>query len=219
MPCGIGSRSWLPIGQRQLEFGNGFQSALKIALGIRVDSDADRVPSLIGGHLRVDALLVAETRLGPTQYLKVHPAEPNLIELLLNVPPQKIVTRQVRAAFGRNTNASGPVSAEMSRQFATSPARSGGNAACLLPRSVFGSSGRPGKRVERSRSSVNQPLPSVSARISPGRIPTKTASKKMILSRKSSTDNANRTCSLVIVRLAAVFASFGVTSDLLDCLE
>ena len=84
---GIGGRSslcWLTILQRQFKFGNGFQSALKIALGIRVDSDADRVPSLLGGHLRVDALLVAETRLGPTQYLKGHPPESNLVELLLN---------------------------------------------------------------------------------------------------------------------------------------
>src|SRR5439155_1171171 len=47
------------------------------------------------------ALLMAETRLGPAQYLKVHPPESDLFELLLNVPPQKIVTRQIRAAFGR----------------------------------------------------------------------------------------------------------------------
>jgi hypothetical protein len=44
---------------------------------------------------------MAETRLGPAQYLKVHPPESDLFELLLNVPPQKIVTRQIRAAFGR----------------------------------------------------------------------------------------------------------------------
>ena len=65
--CVIDGRSslrWLTIGQRQLEFGNGFQSAFKIALGVRVDSNADPVPSLIGGHLRVDALLVAETGQG-----------------------------------------------------------------------------------------------------------------------------------------------------------
>jgi len=91
----------LAASQSKLQLGYRFPPAFKIALGVRIDSDPDRVPTLIGGHFRVDALLMAETRLGPAQYLKVHPPESDLFELLLNVPPQKIVTRQIRAAFGR----------------------------------------------------------------------------------------------------------------------
>src|SRR5882724_13474148 len=101
--CGIGSSSLcrLAANQSKLQLGYRFLSAFKIALGVRIDSDPDRVPTLVGGHFRVDALLMAKTRLGPAQYLKVHPPESDLFELLLNVPPQKIVTRQIRAAFGR----------------------------------------------------------------------------------------------------------------------
>jgi hypothetical protein len=52
------------------------------------------VPTLIGGHFRVDALVMAETRLGPAQYLKVHPPESDLFELLLSVPPWLSQTAQ-----------------------------------------------------------------------------------------------------------------------------
>ena len=68
--CRIGTRSplcRLAVGQSKLKLGNRFQSAFKIALCVRVNRDPDRVPSLIGGHLRVNALLVAKTRLGPAQ--------------------------------------------------------------------------------------------------------------------------------------------------------
>ena len=85
------SLRWLAVGQCQFEFSNGFPSAFKIALGIRIDSDPDRMPTLIGGHLRVDALIMAETRLRSAQYLKVHPPESDLVELLLNVPAEKFI--------------------------------------------------------------------------------------------------------------------------------
>ncbi len=61
----------------------------------------DGVPTLIGGNFRIDSLLVPETRLSSAEHLEIDPSEPDLLKLALNVPPQKIVTRQIRAAFGR----------------------------------------------------------------------------------------------------------------------
>src|SRR4029077_13544337 len=46
--CRTGGSSplcWLAVGQSKLQLGNRFQSAFKIALGIRVDGDPDRVPA------------------------------------------------------------------------------------------------------------------------------------------------------------------------------
>lgn len=44
-----------------------------------------------------DSRVVAETGLGTSQNLEVHPAEANRLQLLLDVSPKKIITGQKRA--------------------------------------------------------------------------------------------------------------------------
>jgi hypothetical protein len=58
-------------------------------------------PRWSAATLRVHALLMAEAGLSSAQHLKVDPTEADLLKLSLNVPPQEIVTRQVRAPFRR----------------------------------------------------------------------------------------------------------------------
>src|SRR6516165_1578393 len=57
--------------------------------------------ALVGSDLRVHTLLMPEASLSSPQHLEVDPTEADLLKLPLNVPPQEIVTRQVRAAFRR----------------------------------------------------------------------------------------------------------------------
>jgi hypothetical protein len=49
------------------------------------------VPKLISSNLRIHAFFMAKACLRPAQDLKVHPTEADVGELLLDVPPKKIV--------------------------------------------------------------------------------------------------------------------------------
>ena len=77
--------------------------------------------------------------------------------------------------------------------------------------------GEPRRRVVRTSIIFESILPQHSARISPGLMPTKSASRKMILSRRSKTDSASRTSSFVTghphlflsVRLPLLIDSYG----------
>jgi hypothetical protein len=57
--------------------------------------------TMVGSNIRVDTLVMPETGLRSPQHLEIDPTEPNLFMLLLDVSPQKVISRQVRAAFGR----------------------------------------------------------------------------------------------------------------------
>jgi hypothetical protein len=85
----------------KLEFCDCFETAFKIAFSIRIEGEPDRAPSLICSHLRIQFFFVPETSLCPAQDLEVDPAEADLLKFLLDVPPQKIIPRQKRAAFLR----------------------------------------------------------------------------------------------------------------------
>src|SRR5436309_666166 len=66
-----------PRHQGALKFGHRFPSAFQITFGVRIDSDADRMPTLVGSDLRVYALFVAEAGLSSAQHLEVNPTEPD----------------------------------------------------------------------------------------------------------------------------------------------
>src|SRR5207248_4349277 len=78
----------LGVGQSAFELGNRVPSTFDVALCVRVDRDSNRVSPLIGGHFRVDALFMPQTRLCPAQYLEVHPSHAAAFQLLLYIPPQ-----------------------------------------------------------------------------------------------------------------------------------
>ena len=89
------------VRQGALKFCHRFPPAFKIAFGVGIDSDPNRVPALVRSDVWVNTLFVAKTGLSLTQDLEVDPTQPDLFKLALNVPPQKIITRQIRAALGR----------------------------------------------------------------------------------------------------------------------
>jgi hypothetical protein len=71
----------------------------KIAASVKIALGALRINKMRSALLT--PLLVAETSLRPAKHLKIHPTEADLLKLLLEVPPQRIVTRQRGTALRR----------------------------------------------------------------------------------------------------------------------
>lgn len=67
-----------------------------------IDCSPDGVSSLIGSDLRIDSLVVAQSSLGPSEDLKVYPAQADLPQLLVEVLSEKIVTRPAACAASQH---------------------------------------------------------------------------------------------------------------------
>jgi len=137
----------------------------------RFNSHADRMPALIGRHLRIDSSLWPSSP-ASAQHLKVHQPRPTFSNFRACSAAGNCREKE-RPALGRKHQGVWTGMSEMSRHCSSSSARSGGSAASACP--VL-SSGHPQPAIDALHdSTISNPIrPHRRAKISPGRMPTRT---------------------------------------------
>ena len=139
--------------------------------------------------------IMAQAGLCPSQYLEINPTQAYRCQCFLDVPPQEIVTGYKGAPFGRKyQRLVAHIGAERTPRLDVGRRAAGGMAASRRLRPVFGSPELP--RYTRSTivAITRFIRPHRSAKISPGRSPTRPASRYINQSRISRTGTEDVLC-------------------------